>query len=139
MLDISAEDVDADLDGIQVSQGSTILVTPSASDDVQVRFVQLLVDGEVVASDVSYPWELPWRPAEVSGAIIQVRAVDTGGNSTVSSEVMIDVVPDVIPPELRISHPAAGEQIVRGFEAAPTTFISRGSSRSQRVRASGRG
>ena len=52
----------ADLDpltvGIQVQNGTTVRVNSNVTDDVQVRNVELLVDGVVVQNDVAFPFDL---------------------------------------------------------------------------------
>ncbi len=80
--DISDQDPAAT--GIQVLEGSSIAINPSITDDVQVRMVELLVDGETVQTDFTIPFELnaimPLLTAEIDTARVQVRAFDTGGN-----------------------------------------------------------
>jgi len=51
-------DVDPNTPGVQVTEGSSIPVFADVTDDVQVRNVELLVDGEVVSNAVSFPFEL---------------------------------------------------------------------------------
>jgi hypothetical protein len=74
-----ALDLDPTTPGVQVIEGSTIAVRPSVFDDVQVRNVELLVNGQVVLNDVSFPFDLstdlPSIAANGSTAVtIQVRA-----------------------------------------------------------------
>ena len=49
-------DLDPDVDGIQAQEGTTLPLLVEATDDVQVRNVELIVDGQVVSNDVSFPW-----------------------------------------------------------------------------------
>ena len=49
-------DVDAGTAGVQVTEGSTVALQASISDDVQVRDVAVLVNGVAVADSVAYPW-----------------------------------------------------------------------------------
>ena len=44
--------------GIQVLEGTSIVIDADISDDVQVRNVELLVNDVVVANDVSFPFDL---------------------------------------------------------------------------------
>ena len=101
-----AVDVDAGTAGIQVIEGRSVRVRPVVSDDVQMRSVELLVDGVLVSSDSTFPYELftqaPLLPdGSVAGTMsVQVRATDTGGNVTLSNVVTLDVVPDTFAPVL---------------------------------------
>ncbi len=44
--------------GVQLYEGSTVSIGNRISDDVQVRKVELLVDGTVVRTELSYPYDL---------------------------------------------------------------------------------
>ena len=102
---VSAADVDPATPGIQVLEGRTIHITPTITDDVQVRNVELLVNGQVVANDVAYPFDLSAQtPTIASGGntvTLQVRATDTGGNATLSNAVVLNVVPDTFAPQVQ--------------------------------------
>ena len=56
-LSVPDADVDPGRPGIQVQEGSTITVLAELSDDVQVRDVELLLDGRVLASEAAFPWD----------------------------------------------------------------------------------
>ena len=88
--------MDAATAGIQVIEGRSVRVLPTVSDDVQIRSLELLVNGTVVASDSSYPFELfASAPPFASGGAsmtLQVRATDTGGNVTLSNLLNVGVV-----------------------------------------------
>lgn len=109
-------DRDPSKPGIQVLEGGAVPVVVNVTDDVQVRSVELVVDGRVTATDVSFPFDFsavavgndPQAPA----ISVQVRAVDTGGNSALSNTLVIDLVPDTFPPTIDRIDPGAGE--VRG-------------------------
>ncbi|MEZ6112307.1 MAG: hypothetical protein R3C99_15000 [Pirellulaceae bacterium] len=68
------------------------------TDDVQVRDVELLMNGAVVPRDVSLPWI--WRAVTLplaSGTTtvtFQVRATDTGGNVGLSDQLTYTLTPD---------------------------------------------
>ncbi|HRF04578.1 Ig-like domain-containing protein, partial [Accumulibacter sp.] len=97
-------DVDPATPGIQVLEGRTVRVVPTVTDDVQVRNVELLVNGRVVANDVAFPWDLfAQAPSIALGGntlTLQVRATDTGGNFALSNIVTLDVVPDTFAPQV---------------------------------------
>ncbi len=103
---ISVDGVDADpgTPGVQVLEGRTVRVLPIITDDVQVRNVELLVNGQVFSNDVSFPFELftqaPTIAAGGNTLTLQVRATDTGGNVGLSNIVTLSVVPDTFPPQV---------------------------------------
>ena len=98
-------DTDPNTSGIQVIEGSTVSLSATITDDVQVRNVQLLVNGQVVSNNVSYPWDLsvvmPSIAANGSNQVtLQIRATDTGGNVTTSAPITVQLVKDTTPPVL---------------------------------------
>ncbi|MDB5338653.1 MAG: Phosphoesterase, PA-phosphatase related protein [Planctomycetaceae bacterium] len=96
--------------GTQVVEGSSVPIHVVASDDVQVRNVELLVNGVVQANDVQAPFDffaiMPAIAAAGTQAIVQVRATDTGGNSTLSNALTFGLLPDVVPPTLISTTPS---------------------------------
>jgi hypothetical protein len=116
-------DADGDLPGVQVFSGTMIPVRVQIVDDVQVQRAELLVNGGVVASDVSFPFD--FFATSFGGATgtlsLQARAVDTGGNVAVSELIVLDVIPDLVPPTITLLEPTdqeiftaeLGRQIVR--------------------------
>ena len=96
--------------GTEIQEGSFAPIRVDVTDDVQVRDVELLMDGVVVARDVSAPFDLrAVTPALDSGATevsFQVRATDTGGNAGLSEIVSYTLTPDITPPALINSTPA---------------------------------
>ena len=111
-----AVDLDPKTPGIQVVEGGSIPIRVNISDDVQVRDVQLIVDGKVVSDAVSFPFNFSAVAlAGTTGAksvTIQAKATDTGGNSTLSAPVVIQLVPDTFPPTIVSIDPPDGS--VRG-------------------------
>ena len=103
-ITVDGVDVDPSKPGIQVLEGRPVQVRPVITDDVQVRNVELLVNGKVVSNDVSFPFELfaqaPTIAAGGTTLTLQVRATDTGGNATLSAAVVLDVVPDTFAPQV---------------------------------------
>jgi hypothetical protein len=86
-------------------------LTANATDDVQVREVEFYLDGNLVASDGSFPFEV-WLTAPAlnvqSSFTIRAQATDTGGNSTTSTEQTLQLVADATPPRLVAVSPAKG-------------------------------
>lgn len=106
-------DVDPGSPGIQLVEGSSVPIQVEVTDDVQVRNVELLVNGEVASNDVSFPFELdalalPEVP-DGTTTTVQVRATDTGGNESLSNLITLELVPDTFPPILLALSPADGE------------------------------
>lgn len=121
----SATDVDADTPALQVLSGTTIPIRVDVTDDVQVRDVELLVDGQVTATDVSFPFDFATvMPAssENSSVSIAVRATDTGGNATLSDPFVVDVVPDTLPPAITSITPEDGSRIGQRFRTVRVSF-----------------
>lgn len=99
----------------QVEGGSLAHLTATASDDVAVRYVEFLINGEVVARDESYPFEVFQRMPPVSPANssfeLRARAVDTAGNVGESANLVVRIVLDATPPSLVATEPAIGTTI----------------------------
>jgi len=101
-IGVNAADLDPNSPGVQVSEGGVIEVNPTVTDDVQVRNVELLVNGQVVADDPSFPFDFTAQVPTIANAgstmTIQALATDTGGNTTLSNIVTLNVVKDTFPP-----------------------------------------
>ncbi len=119
-------DVDPDTPGVQVIEGTSIPIFADVTDDVQTANVELLVDGEVVANDVSFPFELTALAlGEVPApTAIEVRAKanDTGGNSALSNILVFELVPDTIAPTIVGTSPGNGQALGGGLRAARVRF-----------------
>ncbi len=100
-------DEDPQTEGIQVVEGTTIPIDLRVTDDVQVRRVELLVNGRLVANEVSFPYSLA-TPAFGDSMRIRVRAVDTGGNAAFSNTITIQTSPDLTPPAIERTNIDAG-------------------------------
>lgn len=103
-ISTSIMDADPNQVGVQVVEGSVIPVQATVLDDVQVRNVELLLNGTVVQNDVSFPFDLsaitPSLKSGVNEVMLQVRATDTGGNVTLSNPLTLQIAPDTIAPVL---------------------------------------
>ena len=71
---------------------------------MQVRNIEVMINGEVVVNDVSYPFDTQLFAPKISESgdsfTIQVRATDTGGNSTVSELSTVSLFEDTIAPQI---------------------------------------
>ena len=113
-ITLGSESIDRDptTDGRQIQEGSSVAVEATVTDDVQVEFVEWLVDGVSVGRDLAYPFTLRFAtPTLASGATsvsVRGRAVDIGGNSTLSAPLTFQLVPDTFPPVGVFSSPTEG-------------------------------
>ena len=117
-----AVDVDPTTGGLQVLEGHTLRIVPTVTDDVQVRNVELLVNGQVVSNDLAFPFELfaaiPAIAAGGSTVTLQVRATDTGGNVALSNAITLQVVPDTIAPTVVSTKPASNGLMLSVYKRA---------------------
>ncbi|WP_419580402.1 Ig-like domain-containing protein [Stieleria magnilauensis] len=109
------QDIDGGAAGIQIVEGTSIPIQVSITDDVQVRNVELLVNGQVVQNDVAFPFDFiaiaPALAGGPSSVSIQVRAIDTGGNTSLSNILSYDLVADSIAPSVVGTTPQSGQKV----------------------------
>jgi hypothetical protein len=118
-------DGNTNLAGVQLIEGRSFYVSAELVDDVQVRSVELIVDGIVVQRSISAPFVLSAvapNLAEKSSVVVQIRAVDTGGNASLSAAVELPILFDPVAPSLLQIDPAEGELKGRGFKQARLVF-----------------
>ena len=118
-------DVDPSTDGIQVVAGTSVPLRVNLSDDVQVRNVELLVNGQVVSNEVSFPFDFSVLAVDPSGnntVTVQVRATDTGGNTTLSNVVTLNLIPDTIAPSILGVDPFDGATRREGLQTIRIRF-----------------
>jgi hypothetical protein len=111
-INTTAIDLDLNIAGTQVKEGSIIPLQVDIRDDVQVRNVELLVNGLVVTNDVSFPWDLSVITPNISlgknTVDIQVRTTDTGGNTATSNLLTLNLVADITAPIVLGTTPTEG-------------------------------
>ncbi|MCA9168063.1 MAG: Ig-like domain-containing protein [Planctomycetales bacterium] len=120
-------DVAPQTPGIQITEGSLIRIDSQLRDDVQLRDVELLVNGVAVQRDVSPPFALSaFAPSRENGTAnqvtLQLRARDTGGNVGLSQLITADLVPDTIAPVLEEVYPADGTVKGPSFDRVRLSF-----------------
>lgn len=125
-IEVAARD-EAPLEpGLQVLENSRLAIRAVTADDVQVRLVEFLVDGQVVATDSSFPFDLVLQARQAQGPDdmlrLQVRAIDTGGNANLSDELLVDLVPDTTSPLLENVLPAEGGRLPQGRRVVRARF-----------------
>ena len=120
--------------GASVSGTASIDVT--ASDDVGVMSVWLLVDGALVANDLSAPYQFSWDTTTLPDGLHALEAVafDTAGATGSSGSVIVVVAnaappADVTPPSVIITSPADGSSVSKtakiGVSAADDQMVDR--------------
>ena len=124
---LDAVDINPTVPGVQVQEGSTVGLRPTVTDDVQVRNVELLVNGQVVKNDVAFPFEmrtaLPTIAANGSNQVtLQVRATDTGRNVGLSTPITIQLVPDTFAPTIAGLTPVDGSRHGQAFRTVTVSF-----------------
>jgi hypothetical protein len=82
------------VDGAVVVEGSKIQILIDATDDIAVSTVQLTVNDELIRSDTTLPYAIPYTvPDGVTALELQVNAVDFG-NNVGTNNVLLSVEPD---------------------------------------------
>ena len=127
-LTTDVDDIDPITGGIQVLEGTTFSATVEATDDVQIRQVELLVDGQTRLTDLSFPFDLTGflptlEQGESSKTVqFQARATDTGGNQSLSAAVEIEIVTDDVPPSVVLISPPDQAELAAGFTQVRIQF-----------------
>jgi hypothetical protein len=76
-------------------EGTTVILSAEATDDVAVASVDFLIDGETVSTDAFPPYEFGYMV--LAGGLartVEARATDLGGNIATATAVGVAVVPD---------------------------------------------
>jgi hypothetical protein len=83
-------------DGDTLVEGETIQLSAIAVDDILVKKVEFLVNGIVVTSDTTNPYQFDFTiPVGVSSLTIGARVVDHGGNIGLADGLNNNVMPDL--------------------------------------------
>jgi len=105
------------------SVSGLVTVNVSASDNVGVVRVDLRVNGQTVASDVTSPFGFTWDSTKTANGMASLTAVayDAAGNVGSSTSVSVNVAnaaaaptADTTPPVVAITSPAAGKVPSKG-------------------------
>lgn len=97
--------------GSSLERGREYRMSVNAVDDVQVKEVELRLNGTLAQMDRSYPYEFQFTAPSSSASStlsVSVVATDTGSNRSVNPPVNFTLNPDVTPPVLRNSNPIEG-------------------------------
>lgn len=79
----------------------TASVAVSASDDIAVARVEMLLDGQLVATDLVAPYQFAWDTTTATNGLhtLQARAVDTSNNEGLSPPIQVTVNNGAAPTE----------------------------------------
>jgi len=124
------DDVDDAVDGMQVFQGQTLKFDVSTDDDIQVRSVEVLINGNVILSTVTFPWDLTVTLPTIADLgtdilDVQFRATDTGGNATITDAVQVQMVEDITPFTIVSVSPEDGADLLPGAVRSITVEFSK--------------
>ena len=125
-LSSGVPDLDPGIPGVQVVEGTSVPLQVDVTDDFQVRRVDLLINGVLVDTDVSFPFDFfgialgadPSAPT----VTLQARAFDTGGNVALSNELVLDLVEDTFAPTIEDIRPADGGKAAEGANSVAIRF-----------------
>ncbi|MEM1386427.1 MAG: tandem-95 repeat protein [Pseudomonadota bacterium] len=124
------DDVDGTAPGLRVFQGQTLRFDVATDDDLQVRSVEVLINGNTVLSTVVFPWDLTITLPTIEDLgtdqlEVQFRATDTGGNSTITAPVEITMIEDITPFEIVSITPEDGADLLPGSVRSITVAFSK--------------
>ncbi|HWZ46409.1 MAG TPA: Ig-like domain-containing protein [Candidatus Saccharimonadales bacterium] len=81
--------------GSTVIEGATLPITVNATDDVAVAAVNFLVNGQIVFTATTAPYQFNLTvPTGNSSLVLGATAVDLGGNIGTAPNVTVNVIPD---------------------------------------------
>ena len=96
----------------------TVDIQVSAYDDVEMGFVDFIIDGSAVYQDTYHPYEYSWSTLEAtedSDHIININLTDVAGNTRALFPITVFVnnveEPDIVPPTVVMYEPAANQSI----------------------------
>ena len=88
-------EISAPAAGSTFVEGTSIPVRVEATDDVAVVAVSFFVNGQVVFTDTTSPYEFSVvAPVGTASLTLRATAVDLGGNVGTASDVLVTVIPD---------------------------------------------
>jgi len=101
-------------DGRSLIEGTTIPIGAEAVDDVGVKRVNLIIDGQTVESDDAFPYQFEFKlPTGTDDVVIGAEVEDVAGNKAQTPPVTIQLLPDQ-PPTVHIVRPPDGDGVLSG-------------------------
>jgi hypothetical protein len=102
------------LDGAEVIEGSILPIVVSSTDDVAVASVNFLIDGDVVSTDNTTPYQTNYQvPMGITSFGIGATGIDLASNIASASNIFIRVIPDP-PPIVNITSPLNDATFIEG-------------------------
>jgi ELWxxDGT repeat protein len=97
-----------------------ILLGANASDNLEVARVEFYVDGTLLDTDTTAPYELSWNSASTADGVhlLMAKAYDLAGNSSSSTEVTVTV--DNTAPATALTSPAQNTRLRRIVQVSAT-------------------
>lgn len=78
-----------------VIENSSLLIKAEASDDISVASVEFLLNGQIISTATSLPYETVFQvPTGISGFSLGARAFDLAGNIGNAQNIAVNVIPD---------------------------------------------
>jgi len=115
-------------DGGNIEEGKVLNLKFEVTDDVQVRGVELFINGVSVGVDGNAPFGFwivtPLIADGVDAFTARAKAKDTGGNSASTPEMMFTLVPDATPP--RVTRELPANSGIAGAVDTLTAYFSEG-------------
>ena len=111
--------------GGNIEEGQTLHFRAQVSDDVQVRNVTFIMDGEPAVTDGNFPFAHRFITpllSQQSSLVLTAKATDTGGNLSWATPITLTIVPDSTPPQVGVMDPADGT--ARYNTEFPVTIVS---------------
>jgi hypothetical protein len=106
---------DAPIAGAAVFERAVLPIRVRATDDVGVKSVTFTVDGQVIATTTTAPFEVYYDVPPGGGThTVGASATDFGGNTASATPVTFSAVADTTPPTVRLVSPVDGEGILGG-------------------------
>ncbi|HUL44373.1 MAG TPA: Ig-like domain-containing protein [Bacteroidota bacterium] len=94
------------------SVAGNVTVNVTATDNVSIASVQLIVNGAVAATDFSAPYSFTWNTIGLNGPqTLAAKAIDGSGNSSTTPTITVFVVTDNIKPVVTLIAPANGDTV----------------------------
>jgi hypothetical protein len=122
--------ITAPVAGASIVAGSTVRIQVTATDDVRVAAVNFLVNGTIVFTATSQPYEFAFTAPQAVGPLkLGATAIDLGENIGTAQNVVVNVIPDPLTTAVgrvidRNGAPVAGATVT--FSSLSTTSAADG-------------
>jgi len=87
--------ITAPTNGSSVIEGTILPIVVEATDDMGIVGVEFFVDGQLVSTDTTFPYQLDHQIGQGLGTLtLGAKALDLGNNEVFAPEIQVDIVPD---------------------------------------------